>query len=85
MWVLTTRPELLHDQILRFVELVRAAGGDVTLREHPNLWHSGHTQVSMVREAADVVHAAGVYLRSHLTPASQHLESWEGEQVEQWG
>jgi monoterpene epsilon-lactone hydrolase len=66
MWVLTTKPELLHDQIIRFVEAVRAAGGDVSLSEHANLWHSGHTQVSMVREAGDVIHAAGVYLRRTL-------------------
>lgn len=66
MWVLTTTPELLHDQVLRFVAAVRAAGGDVSLHEHPNLWHSGHTQVSIVREAGDVIQAAGAYLRNHL-------------------
>jgi monoterpene epsilon-lactone hydrolase len=68
-WLLTTTPELLHDQIARFGDALRAAGVDVTQFEHPTLWHSGHTQASMVREAADVIHRAGVYLRAHLRTA----------------
>jgi epsilon-lactone hydrolase len=66
MWVLTTVPEMLHDQVLRLVDAARRAGADVTLFEHPTLWHSGHTQASLVREAGDVIAAAGAYLRATL-------------------
>jgi acetyl esterase/lipase len=66
MWVLTTVPEMLRVQILAFVEAARAAGNDVTVFEHPTLWHSGHTQVSLVREAGEVIDAAGAYLRTRL-------------------
>ncbi|SDI83013.1 Acetyl esterase/lipase [Frankineae bacterium MT45] len=61
--------ELLLPQIRRFVETARAGGVDVEYREFPELWHSGHTQAGMVREAADAVHAVGVFIRAHLDSA----------------
>jgi monoterpene epsilon-lactone hydrolase len=66
MWVQTGQKELLYKQILRFVDTARAGGADVTLREHPTLWHSGHTQAGVVREATEVIQEAGIFLRAHL-------------------
>ncbi len=69
MWIQTGKKELLYKQILRFAAAARAGGVDVTLVEHPTLWHSGHTQAGLVREATEVIQAAGVYLRVHLDAA----------------
>lgn len=55
--------ESLHDQVLRFVARLREAGVAVELTELPRLWHSGHTQASLLREAADAVHDVGTFLR----------------------
>jgi epsilon-lactone hydrolase len=66
MWIITGTQELLYRQILRFVSVARAAGADITLVEHPMLWHSGHTQAGLVREATEVVQDAGAYLRGKL-------------------
>lgn len=58
--------EVLHRSVLRFVRAMREAGDDVTLREYPRLWHSGHTQAGLVREASDAVREVGTFLREHL-------------------
>jgi acetyl esterase/lipase len=58
--------ELLYTQSLRFVERLRAAGVDVTLRELPGLWHVAHSQAGMVREARDAVADVGAFLRNVL-------------------
>jgi epsilon-lactone hydrolase len=54
--------ELLHEQVLRFVARLRAAGVDVTLRELPGLWHCAHAQAGLVREALDAVADVGRFL-----------------------
>jgi epsilon-lactone hydrolase len=66
MWVQTGKKELLYKQILRFIAAARASGVDVTSSEHPTLWHSGHTQAGLVREATEVIQEAGIFLRAHL-------------------
>jgi len=58
--------ELLYEQVLRFVEHLRAAGVDVTLRELPGLWHAAHAQAGIVREARDAVAEVGAFLRAAL-------------------
>jgi monoterpene epsilon-lactone hydrolase len=70
MWVEVGRRELLHRQILRFVAAAGDAGSPVTLVEHPTLWHSGHAQAGLIREADEVLHQAGVFLRARLDAAS---------------
>lgn len=62
--------ELLSEQVLRFVDRLRAAHVDVTLRELPELWHSGHTQVGIVREARAAVADVGAFLSAHLRAAA---------------
>lgn len=61
--------ELLYEQALRFVERLRAAGADVTLRELPGLWHSAHAQAGLVREARAAVEDVGTFLRAALDRA----------------
>lgn len=58
--------EALHDQVIVFAEKLRASDVDVTLVEFPRLWHVGHQQAGMLREAADAVDDLGSFLRSHL-------------------
>lgn len=58
--------ELLYEQVLRFVDRLRGAGVDVTLRELPDLWHAGHAQAGIVREARDAVADVGAFLRNAL-------------------
>jgi monoterpene epsilon-lactone hydrolase len=66
MWIQVGQKELLYKQILRFVDTARAGGADVTLSAHPTLWHSGHTQAGLVREATEVLQEAGIFLRARL-------------------
>ncbi|HEY3630862.1 MAG TPA: alpha/beta hydrolase fold domain-containing protein [Jatrophihabitantaceae bacterium] len=61
--------ELLYEQVLRFVDRLRAAGVDVTLRELPELWHSGHAQAGILREARAAVAEVGAFVRSTLDGA----------------
>jgi epsilon-lactone hydrolase len=70
MWIQTGVKELLYKQILRFAAAARAGGVDVTLVEHPTLWHSGHTQAGLVREATEVIQSAGIFLRARLDTAA---------------
>ncbi len=58
--------EALYDQVIRFTDKLRVSDVDVELREFPRLWHVGHQQASMLREAADAVDHVGTFLRSHL-------------------
>jgi acetyl esterase/lipase len=62
----TVPSELLYEQVLRFVDRLRAADVDVTLRELPDLWHSGHTQAGLVREARAAVADVGAFLSAQL-------------------
>ena len=66
--------ELLDDQIHRFVARLRAADVDVTLRELPRLWHSGHAQAGVLREARAAVQDVGAFLNARLD-AGRVLES----------
>ena len=58
--------EMLYEQVQRLVVRLRAAGVDVTVDELPTLWHSGHAQAGLLREAADAVHDIGTFLRARL-------------------
>jgi acetyl esterase/lipase len=70
--------ELLHDQVLRFVARLQAAGADVTLRELPGLWHSAHAQAGLLRQARDAVADVGGFLRNHLDRESEKSGSTTG-------
>jgi acetyl esterase/lipase len=61
--------ELLNPQIRRFVERAQSQGANVTAVELPTLWHSGHLEAGLLREATDAVQDIGVWLRPHLDPA----------------
>lgn len=61
--------ELLCDQIRRFVARLHDAGVDLTVDELPRLWHSGHTQAGLVREAFDAVCDVATFVRSRLLSA----------------
>lgn len=58
--------ELLYEQVLRFVDRLRSAGVDVTLRELPGLWHSSHAQAGLLREARAAVADIGTFVRGIL-------------------
>ncbi|GGF30956.1 alpha/beta hydrolase [Williamsia phyllosphaerae] len=58
--------EALYQQVIRFTEKLRASDVEVDLMEFPRLWHVGHQQAGMLREAADAVDHIGGFLRSHL-------------------
>jgi monoterpene epsilon-lactone hydrolase len=58
--------EALAQQIRRFVARAQGAGADIRAVELPGLWHSGHIQAGMLREATDAVHDIGVWLRPRL-------------------
>lgn len=60
--------ELLNPQIRRFIERARSQGADVTAVELPTLWHSGHLEAGLLREATDAVQDIGVWVRPHLDP-----------------
>lgn len=66
MLIHTGRLEMMNRQITRFAARAEAAGVEVTLVEHPALWHSGHLLAGMLREATDAVSDAGGYLRTRL-------------------
>jgi acetyl esterase/lipase len=72
--------ELLYEQVLRFVDRLHAADVDVTLRELPGLWHAGHAQAGIVREARDAVADVGAFLRNALdrVPAAANTGSATG-------
>jgi monoterpene epsilon-lactone hydrolase len=61
--------EILRPQVRRFVEKALAAGVEVTYTELKHLWHAGHTQAGVVREAAEAVQAVGEFLRHQLDEA----------------
>jgi len=58
--------ELLKPQIRRFVERAQNAGADVTAVDLPTLWHSGHLEAGLLREATDATHDVGLFLARHL-------------------
>lgn len=58
--------EVLNAQIKRFAARSAAAGVDVRLREFPTLWHSGHMDAGLLREATEAVNAVGAFLRTRL-------------------
>ncbi|MBT0568454.1 alpha/beta hydrolase [Williamsia sp. CHRR-6] len=60
------RREALHRQVSTFVDALRAAQVEVEYVEFPRLWHVGHQQAGMLKEAADAVEALGTSLRAHL-------------------
>ncbi|MBJ8343593.1 alpha/beta hydrolase [Antrihabitans sp. YC2-6] len=60
--------ELLYPQEVEFVELLRAAGVDVTFVEYPELWHVAHLQASLLREAAHATKELSAFLKASLEP-----------------
>ena len=62
--------EALRGQIRRFVARAEAAGAQITATELPGVWHSGHLQAGLLREATDAVQEIGFWLRSRLDPVS---------------
>ncbi|WP_084721622.1 alpha/beta hydrolase [Rhodococcus marinonascens] len=68
--------EVLHPQIMEFVDKLEQSNVDVRLTEYARLWHVAHLQASLVREAADAVAELGQYLRSQmrLAPHARHTD-----------
>lgn len=58
--------EALRGQIQRFVGLAEAAGAHVRSEQLPLLWHSGHVEAGLLREATEAAHDVGLFLREHL-------------------
>ncbi|UQX88508.1 alpha/beta hydrolase [Jatrophihabitans telluris] len=58
------RTEVLHPQVVHFVQRLRAEGVDVALTEQ-RLWHAGMAQAGLVAEARDAVTELGEFLRKH--------------------
>lgn len=71
--------EMLHPQIIRFVDAVKLAGGDVHLTARDDWWHSIHVLAGMVREATDAVADAGAFVREQLTPRHAGAPASTGE------
>ncbi len=63
------RRELLHRQVTSFSQALREAGVEVRARELDRLWHVGHAQAGLLREADDAVRELGHFLREHLDGA----------------
>ena len=55
--------ELLHDQVLRFVERARAAGVETRLEVLPEMFHDVHLQAALLPEGAAAVEAVAKFLR----------------------
>jgi acetyl esterase/lipase len=55
--------ELLHDQVLRFVERARAAGVETRLEVLPEAFHDVHLQAALLPEGAAAVEAVAAFLR----------------------
>ena len=58
--------EALREQIRRFVARAEAAGAAITAVELPGVWHSGHLQAGMLRDATDATQDIGFWLRPKL-------------------
>lgn len=58
--------EILHPQVIAFVEALRLAGVDVGCTELPQLWHVAHLQATMMREAAEATDELGAFLAERL-------------------
>jgi acetyl esterase/lipase len=56
--------ELLHDQVLRFVERARAAGVETRLELLPEMFHDVHLQAALLPEGAAAVEAVARFLRA---------------------
>jgi acetyl esterase/lipase len=56
--------ELLHDQVLRFVERARAAGVDTRLELLPEAFHDVHLQAALLPEGAAALEAVASFLRA---------------------
>jgi monoterpene epsilon-lactone hydrolase len=58
--------ELLHPQITRFADRLRAAGVAVTSVGSATMWHSGHLLAGRLRESTSAVRDVGVFVRARL-------------------
>lgn len=58
--------ELLHAQIVRFVDRAREAGVDVRFTDLPELWHSGHLFTGMLRAASTAVREVASFIGSRV-------------------
>ncbi|MBY6436051.1 alpha/beta hydrolase [Rhodococcus sp. NPDC003994] len=58
--------EILHPQVLRYVEALRAADVPTTLTEYPDLWHVAHLQATLTEPAREAVRELGDFVREHL-------------------
>jgi acetyl esterase/lipase len=56
--------ELLHDQVLRFVDSARTAGVHTTLEVLPEMFHDVHLQAALLPEGAAAVESVAAFLRS---------------------
>lgn len=57
------RREVLHSQVLRWVELARADGADVRLVEFDRLWHVAHLHADFFAEAYGALAEYAAFLR----------------------
>lgn len=60
-----TAAEILEDDARRLVDRARAAGVEVELVVHPDLWHIFQTMVPLVPEAAGALEQINAFLRRH--------------------
>jgi monoterpene epsilon-lactone hydrolase len=60
-----SRSEVLHGQVTRLIEGLRAVGVEVSAREQ-RLWHVGHATAGVLREARDAVIEFGDFHRRSL-------------------
>jgi acetyl esterase/lipase len=60
--------ELLHDQVLAFVERARAAGADVRCDVAPAMFHDWQLQAALLPEGERSMHDLGVWLAERLGP-----------------
>jgi len=58
--------ELLHDQVLRFVERARAAGVRTSLEVLPEMFHDVHLQAALLPEGASAVDGVVRFLRERI-------------------
>jgi acetyl esterase/lipase len=65
MHVQCTTAEVIEDDARRFVDAVRAAGGQAELVVHDDLWHVFQTMVPLVPEASAALEQVNEFIRRH--------------------
>jgi acetyl esterase/lipase len=62
--------EILLSDAMRLRDSAGRAGIEASLTIWPGMWHLWHGLVPMLPEAKQAIHAAGLFIRERLSPAT---------------